>query len=527
VKGAVLRLRRKHMAHGASAAEDAVVIAETSTSALSCQSSLFVCEACCTSFPSRNALFRHLREKHEGDDVPTLVDPPSKKWEEDRQPAPQLHASVNAVKKDKKKNKKDPLQPAGQSEERKELHIKTRPHCYLEELNAKVKKMEELLHDFGTSALPATEVFESPHEHFRMRVEFDIFNVNDEPAYMMHAGKERIVVNDFPMGSKLICETLMPVLLRALREEQDLRQHLFQVNFHTTLHGDAMVSLLYRTPHCRAERRERMQQAGLERVARAAERDDGRLTAEWEAAATRLHTALSGASVVGRTRGKTRVIGRNWVQEQLQVVGMPAALHYRQLESFFSQSNATVCQHMLAWARAVAYSDDFMVGSAIAQARGDDLLELYCGNGNFCIALAPLFRKVLATELVKELLEATKKNAEDNGVTNISTGRVSAEELALALNGSRSFNRLEHIDLDSYDLRTVLVDPPRAGLGPQVSALLSSRFQRIVYISCNPDSLRDDLHELCRTHDIKRLAAFDQFAYTDHLEIGVLFVRRD
>merc|ERR1712014_407115 len=108
----------------------------------------------------------------------------------------------------------------------------------------------------------------------------------------------------------------------------------------------------------------------------------------------------------------------------------------------------------------------------------------------------------------------------------ISTGRVSAEELVLAMSGTRSFCRLEHIDLSSYDLRTVLVDPPRAGLGPEVAKLLSSRFERIVYISCNPESLRDDLHELCKTHDIRRLAAFDQFAYTSHLEMGVLLVRR-
>ena len=37
----------------------------------------------------------------------------------------------------------------------------------------------------------------------------------------------------------------------------------------------------------------------------------------------------------------------------------------------------------------------------------DDLLELYCGNGNFCVALVPLFRRVLATELVKDLTVAT------------------------------------------------------------------------------------------------------------------------
>merc|ERR1711988_1274718 len=62
-------------------------------------------------------------------------------------------------------------------------------------------------------------------------------------------------------------------------------------------------------------------------------------------------------------------------------------------------------------------------------------------------------------------------------------------------------------------------------MGPDVCRNIS-RFQRIVYVSCNPETLRDDLVTLHATHDIVRIAAFDQFAYTDHLEMGVLLIRR-
>merc|ERR1712032_1524666 len=134
-------------------------------------------------------------------------------------------------------------------------------------------------------------------------------------------------------------------------------------------------------------------------------------------------------------------------------------------------------------------------------------------------------RKVFATEMVKELLDACKQNAEDNCVSNITVGRVSAEELALAMDGLRSFVRLQHVDLASFRFQTVLVDPPRAGLGPQVSTFLA-RFPRIVYVSCNPESLRDDLVQLSKTHDVVRLAAFDQFPYVGHLEMGILLVKR-
>merc|ERR1712176_803135 len=94
-----------------------------------------------------------------------------------------------------------------------------------------------------------------------------------------------------------------------------------------------------------------------------------------------------------------------------------------------------------------------------------------------------------------------------------------------ALNGTRTFQRMSHIDLSSYNLGTVLVDPPRAGLGPAVSECLA-RYERIVYISCNPETLHKDLQVFCKTHDVKRVAAFDQFPYTEHLEAGVLLVRR-
>ena len=85
--------------------------------------------------------------------------------------------------------------------------------------------------------------------------------------------------------------------------------------------------------------------------------------------------------------------------------------------------------------------------------------------------------------------------------------------------------RVAEMDLDNHDFRTVLVDPPRAGLDAD-SCEQTARYERIVYISCNPQTLIDNLEVLCRTHRIERFALFDQFPYTDHLECGVYLVRR-
>ncbi len=155
----------------------------------------------------------------------------------------------------------------------------------------------------------------------------------------------------------------------------------------------------------------------------------------------------------------------------------------------------------------------------------EDLVELYCGNGNFTIALAENFRRVLATEISRTSVASANVNLEANGVTNAHVARMSAEEFALALKGEKEGRRVAEMALDEYDFSTVLVDPPRAGLDEQ-SCQQISEYAQIVYISCNPATLAENLTLLTKTHDIERFALFDQFPFTHHCECGVLLTRR-
>ena len=102
---------------------------------------------------------------------------------------------------------------------------------------------------------------------------------------------------------------------------------------------------------------------------------------------------------------------------------------------------------------------------------------------------------------------------------------MSAEEFTMAIKGKREFNRLKEIDLQSYQCNTIFVDPPRAGLD-KATLKMVQEYERILYISCNPETLKDNLGELCQTHRIERLALFDQFPFTHHIESGVYLVRR-
>ncbi len=353
--------------------------------------------------------------------------------------------------------------------------------AYAAQLAEKKARLQELLAPF---AAPEPEVFDSPLSHYRMRTEFRLWREDGQRHYaMFEPGDKRtpILVEDFPIASQRINE-LMPRLKAAWQASEALSFKLFQVEFLTTLSGDALITLAYHRP----------------------------LDDAWQQAAEALAAQLN-VSIVGRSRGQRRVIGRDYVIEELTVAGR--TYHYRQPEGAFSQPNGAVCQKMLGWAY-----------EALGE-RDDDLLELYCGNGNFTLPLATRVNRVLATEISKSSVNAALANLADNGIDNVILVRLSAEELTQALNKVRPFRRLADVDLDSYRFGTVFVDPPRAGMDPDTCEL-TRRFERILYISCNPETLAANIAQLHDTHRVSRCALFDQFPWTHHMEAGVLLERR-
>ncbi|WP_180111516.1 tRNA (uridine(54)-C5)-methyltransferase TrmA [Acinetobacter sp. YH12136] len=352
---------------------------------------------------------------------------------------------------------------------------------YQQQLDAKVARISAQFAEYNP---PALQVFASPEHNYRMRAEFRIWHIEDDLFYAMFERSEDkqkkvIRVDEFPIADRSI-NLLMPKLLAALKADPVLSARLFEVHFLATLSGEMLVSLLYHR----------------------------KLESDWEPAAQALSKALN-IKLIGRSRGQKFVLSDEYVVEQLQV--FERTYTYKQIESSFTQPNAQVCQKMLEWACTVAeYSEQ-------------DLLELYCGNGNFTLPLSTRFRRVLATELAKSSVYAAQWNIEQNQIENIQVARLSAEEFTQAYNGEREFRRLQeaNIDLASYDFDTVFVDPPRAGIDDDTLKLLQ-RFKRIIYISCNPDTLHDNLKTLCQSHKMTQFALFDQFPYTHHVESGVL-----
>ena len=357
------------------------------------------------------------------------------------------------------------------------------PDNYQQQLD---EKQQSISNTFAQFDLPTFEIYPSPTLNYRQRAEFRVWHDGDDLFYIMFNSetKEKYKVEDFPVASVLINQ-FMTALLADIKNNDVLRQRLFQVDFLSTLSGEVLVSLLYHK----------------------------QLDEQWIEQAQQLKARLSAIApvdIIGRARKQKVVLDKDFVMETLSVNG--EEFHYQQVENSFTQPNAKVNEAMLLWAQNASKNT------------GGDLIELYCGNGNFSIALAQNFDRVLGTEISKTSVKSAQINIAANKLVNVDIVRMASEDFSQAMNGERVFRRLEGFDLTSYNYQTVLVDPPRAGLDPD-SVELVSRFERIIYISCNPETLRDNLVELVKTHKIEHFALFDQFPYTHHVETGVILTR--
>ncbi|WP_211283527.1 tRNA (uridine(54)-C5)-methyltransferase TrmA [Xenorhabdus budapestensis] len=357
---------------------------------------------------------------------------------------------------------------------------------YENQLMEKAHRLKGMMAPFSA---PEPEVFRSPASHYRMRAEFRIWHEEDDLYHIMfdQQTKQRIRVDQFPVANQLI-NSMMQAIIAGVKNNLILRHKLFQVDYLSTRSNKIIVSLLYHK----------------------------KLGNEWREHAITLRNQLKAegfdVQLIGRASKTKIMLDHDYIDEELPVAGR--TMIYRQVENSFTQPNVSISIHMLEWALDIT-----------KDAKGD-LLELYCGNGNFSLALAQNFDRVLATEIAKPSVAAAQFNIEANQIDNVQIIRISAEEFTQAMNGEREFNRLQGIDLKSYQCETIFVDPPRSGLDEETVKMVQG-YPRILYISCNPETLCQNLETLTQTHKVSKLALFDQFPYTHHMECGVLLERRD
>lgn len=150
--------------------------------------------------------------------------------------------------------------------------------------------------------------------------------------------------------------------------------------------------------------------------------------------------------------------------------------------------------------------------SLIKDLDGKTVFDLYCGTGTITQTLALRAKKVIGVEIVEEAVEAARENARLNGLDNCEF--IAGDVLAV-------LDQLE----EKPDV--IVLDPPRVGVHPKaLEKILNYGVNQIIYISCNPKSLVENL-SFAQYYGYKVISikAFDNFPYTKHTECVVLMTK--
>lgn len=148
---------------------------------------------------------------------------------------------------------------------------------------------------------------------------------------------------------------------------------------------------------------------------------------------------------------------------------------------------------------------------------GETVVDAYCGTGTIGIIAARRGAgKVVGVELNADAVKDAKENAKLNGIDNIEFVCADAGEYLSDLAAGRR------------KVGGVIMDPPRAGSTVQfMSSVVKLAPERVVYISCNPETLARDLLYFARNgYKVRKITPVDMFPHTNHVECVCLLTRK-
>ena len=134
-----------------------------------------------------------------------------------------------------------------------------------------------------------------------------------------------------------------------------------------------------------------------------------------------------------------------------------------------------------------------------------DVLDIYSGTGSISLWVSSRASTVLGIEENRASVNAAKAAASLNGIRNVKF---------LAGDASVLFS-----DISGADYTVAIVDPPRTGLEQQMlEEIKKSGLKRLIYVSCNPESLASDIEHIKPQFRLISIQGFDMFPHTSHIE---------
>ncbi|BDH61831.1 23S rRNA (uracil-C(5))-methyltransferase RlmCD [Lysinibacillus sp. PLM2] len=199
---------------------------------------------------------------------------------------------------------------------------------------------------------------------------------------------------------------------------------------------------------------------------------------------------------------KTHVLdGRDFIYDEM------SGYRFRLWFDTFFQTNPTQAQKLVDLAIEIGQPK-----------KSEKMIDLFCGVGTFSLPFAARVGELAGIEIVETSIESAKRNAADNGIDNT---------YFLAKDARKGIDEV----LETFGSpELLLLDPPRSGAGGKVMRRIGrSKPQRIVYVSCNPDTFATDIKELEQFgYVLKDVQPVDLFPHTVHVEcISQLVLKND
>ena len=158
------------------------------------------------------------------------------------------------------------------------------------------------------------------------------------------------------------------------------------------------------------------------------------------------------------------------------------------------------------------------IHSSLKNSKTKRMIDLFCGSGFFSILFGEFFEEIYGFDIVKSSIEKAYERCKQE---------FPEKEIRFQILDLLSLKEDKVSHLFTLEDTTLFLDPPRSGLGDALSRKISvGMFSKILYISCNPESQKNDLEVLKENFKISRGLITDPYPHTPHLESVLLLEKK-
>jgi 23S rRNA (uracil1939-C5)-methyltransferase len=339
---------------------------------------------------------------------------------------------------------------------------------YAQQLEMKVQILRETLERAHLKEIPAITIVQGEALGYRNRIRLHVERGSSMLCYKKRGSHANLAVDACPIAAPVLEEALKA--FQNFSKKWQLGEYFEEIEFFTNTQQSSILITFWSSHGVNAVTEE------LQRL--------------WPQLVDQV-SQISGAAVLSSERGKQRDAVLAQIGEQALAYHSAGRDYHVSLGSFFQANRFLI---------------DALVELVVAGQSGAVAWDLYAGVGLFASALAPCFERVVAVESAPRSVRDLRRNLDDGLHRVVASSTLDFLRRAL---GSRQVKP-----------DFVVADPPRAGLGKEVTALLGEiRPEHIIYVSCDPATLSRDLKSLLDSgYHLKNMYMVDLFPQTFHLE---------